>query len=112
MPDFNEEQFALDRAAAQVREIMARIGQPFPVSCMADGPELYVLSLLADGSDPAWDTRVSIVGTRHFLSQRFDLSNLPPGAILLSGAKAKQFLRQSAREEARYQRERNMNGKN
>jgi hypothetical protein len=91
---------------------MARIDRQFPVWAMADEPEVWVLSLLVDGSDPAWDQRFTIVGTKYSLEQQFDLSNLPYGAILLRGAKAKQFLRQSVRDEARFQRERKMSGRN
>lgn len=83
---------------------------------MTAKPEVVVLSLLVEGSDPAWDLRTMIVGTQETLERQFDLRRLPFGALLLRGKQARRFLKKSMREEVRYRREKTardkMSGKN
>jgi hypothetical protein len=71
----------------------------------ASATDLCVLSLLVDGSDSEWDERFMIVGTEEFLATRFDLKNLPPGALFLKGEAARKFLAEAEREESRFRRE-------
>ncbi len=67
--------------------------------------DLWVLSFTVDDSHPHWETRQTVVGTREQLAKLFDLSRLPPGARLLKGAEARQYLVTAFREERKYQRE-------
>jgi hypothetical protein len=77
----------------------------------ASATDLCVLSVLADDSDPDWSERITLVGTEAFLAARFDLKNLPPGALFLRGEAAREFIEQAKREEMRYQREQARKGK-
>jgi hypothetical protein len=72
---------------------------------MNEGGELWVLSLLVDGSDCYWDERMTFVDTPEKLGSRFDLHRLPYGALLLKGRRAKRFLKQCFISELRWRRE-------
>jgi hypothetical protein len=67
--------------------------------------DLWVLTFTTDDSDPHWETRSSIVGTEEQIARVLDLKRLPYGARLLKGKQAARYLRQSLKEEQRYQRE-------
>jgi hypothetical protein len=77
----------------------------FAIWMNAESPDLCVLSVLVDGSNPAWDERIMLVGTEEFLAARFDLEKLPPGSIFLKGQAAREFIREAEREEANYRRD-------
>jgi hypothetical protein len=68
-------------------------------------PEIWVLTILVDGSDPNWDVRNSIVATPERMATLVDLNNLPPGATLIKGDEARVFFERGQRDEARWQRE-------
>ena len=68
--------------------------------------ELCVLTRVIDGSDPIWDERATAIGTLEQLRETFDLSKgIPYGWRLLKGKKARRFLRNLGKDEARYQRD-------
>ena len=46
-----------------------------------------------------------LVRTEEFLAARFDLNNLPPGALFLKGEAARKFIEDAEREEANYRRQ-------
>jgi hypothetical protein len=66
---------------------------------------LWVLTSVLDDSDPRWQTRQSIVGTREQLAKLFDLNRLPYGMRLLKGKAAARYIKLSLKYERRYQRE-------
>jgi hypothetical protein len=68
--------------------------------------DFYVLSFLIDGSDPSWDLRGTIFGTRAQIARTFDLNRLPYGSQLLRGEAARRYVEKGIRDELRYQRER------
>ena len=65
--------------------------------------DFYIVSIRFS-EEPQWDEWVSVIGTRHTVSQQFDLENLPPGAVLRKGAEARRWLASAAKAEAGYQR--------
>jgi len=54
---------------------------------------LLVLTFIVDDSDPNWETRNTVIGTREQLSTMFDLARLPYGAHLLKGKAAARFIK-------------------
>ena len=69
--------------------------------------DLWVLTCLIDGSDPVWSERATIVATPERIRSMLDLSHgLPFGWRLFKGKRARRFLRDSLKEEARYRRDR------
>jgi hypothetical protein len=67
--------------------------------------DLWVLTFVVDDSDPSWQTRNSVIGTAESLSNLFDLTRLPFGARLLKGKQAARYIKQSIKEEQRYNQE-------
>lgn len=68
--------------------------------------ELFVLTRVTDGTNPDWDERVTLVGTKESISKTVDLSRgVPYGWRLLRGKRARRFLKWSLQEEARWRRE-------
>lgn len=73
---------------------------------MNTSPELFVLTRVIDATNPHWDERMTIVGTRAQISQTIDLSRgVPFGWRLLRGKRARRFLKWASAEEARWRRE-------
>src|SRR5260370_39081857 len=61
--------------------------------------DLWVLTFTVDDSDPNWETRQTVVGTREQLAKLFDLKRLPYGARLLKGKAATRYLKRGFKEE-------------
>jgi hypothetical protein len=68
-------------------------------------PEIWVLTILVDGSDPNWDVRNSIVASPERMARLVDLENLPAGATLIKGKLAWEFFERGLRDEAQWQDE-------
>jgi hypothetical protein len=67
--------------------------------------DLCVLTRITDDNDPEFDERVTLIDTLAGIKAKFDLSKgVPFGWQLLRGKRARRFLKQAWREEARYQR--------
>jgi hypothetical protein len=68
--------------------------------------DLCVLTRITNSSDPLWDESLTIIDTLAGLRSKFDLSRgIPYGWRLLKGKAARRFIRDSLREERRYQRQ-------
>jgi len=68
--------------------------------------DLWVLTRVLGTADPIWDHCATLLGTRETLRAMFDLSKgVPYGWRLLKGKQARRFLRDSLKEELRYQRD-------
>jgi hypothetical protein len=74
--------------------------------------ELFVLTRVVDATDPHWDERMTIVGTRAQISKTVDLSRgVPFGWRLLRGKKARRFLKWSLAQESAWWREQQLKSK-
>ena len=74
--------------------------------------ELWVLTRAIGTVDPIWNEQCTIVGTPERIRGLFDLSRgLPFGWRLLKNKRARRFLRDSLREELRYQRDKRARAK-
>jgi hypothetical protein len=68
--------------------------------------EFLVITRVIDASDPHWDLRTTLMGTREQISAIVDLSKGTPfGWQLLRGKRARRFLKLAAKHEIRWQRE-------
>jgi hypothetical protein len=68
--------------------------------------ELWVLTRVTDASDAAWDSCTTMVGTRETIRRLFDFSRgVPSGWRLFKGKRARRWLKNSLKDELRYQRD-------
>jgi hypothetical protein len=72
---------------------------------MTNKSDLWVLTFVVDDSDPNWEVRNSVVGKPEDLAAIVNINKLPYGARLLKGKQASRYIKQSLKEERRYQRE-------
>lgn len=70
------------------------------------GEDFFTVTVpMVNDGDPHWGTAITICGSWQSICGRFDLRKLPPGARIHQGKEARDFMRKSARDEARYQHE-------
>jgi hypothetical protein len=92
-----------DKSARAITQVC----DPVPLVCANAPPdELWVLTRPLGSSDPIWGSQYTIIGSPERIRSLFDLSSgIPWPWRLLKNKKARRFLRDSLREEARYRRD-------
>ena len=72
----------------------------------ATSDELWALVRVIDASDPVWESCTTLIAPAAKLCAMFDLSaGVPFGWRLLKGKRARRWLRDSIRDEQRFQRD-------